>query len=89
LRSIRPHTEADDVALLVQTSIFFGNAIGRAPHRVVEAARHALNEFAVLVGAIAKARKGTSEGHVRCLCQRVDPPWTDTRVDLPSGNGAS
>jgi Protein of unknown function (DUF3987) len=89
VEAIAPHTEADPVALLVQTLIFFGNAIGRGPHCLVEADYHALNESAVLVGTTAKARKGTSEGHVRRLYQRVDPTWTDTRIEggLSSGEG--
>jgi Protein of unknown function (DUF3987) len=89
VETIAPHTEADPVALLVQTLLFFGNAIGRGPHCLVEADYHALNEFGVLVGTTAKARKGTSERHVRRLYQRVDPTWTDTRIEggLSSGEG--
>jgi hypothetical protein len=89
VETIAPHTETDPVALLVQTLLFFGNVVGRGPHCQVEADRYALNEFGVLVGTTAKARKGTSEGHIRRLYQRVDPTWTDTRIEggLSSGEG--
>jgi 5S rRNA maturation endonuclease (ribonuclease M5) len=67
MRTIAPHTEADSAALLIQFLTFFGNAIGNGSHCQAEANRHALNEYTVLVGSTSKARKGTSEGHVRRL----------------------
>ncbi len=89
VRLIAPHTEADPVALLIQELLFFGNVIGGKPHCLVEADRHALNEDAVLVGATAKARKGTSVGHVRRVYRQIDSLWADTRVQggLSSGEG--
>ena len=47
--AIAPHTESDPVALLTQLLVFFGNAVGGAPHFMVEADRHAVNLFLVLV----------------------------------------
>ena len=38
----------------------FGDLLGRGPHCVVDATRHGLNLFVVLVGDSSKARKGTS-----------------------------
>jgi hypothetical protein len=32
VRTILPHSEADPVALLIQTLVMAGNVIGRAPH---------------------------------------------------------
>ena len=32
IRTIAPHTEADPVAILVQTLVFFGNLIGNTAH---------------------------------------------------------
>lgn len=89
VRAIDPHTEADPAALLTQILIFFGNAIGRNPHCLIESDYHGLSEFLCLVGATAKARKGTSEGHVRRLFHRVDPAWVETRIvgGLSSGEG--
>ena len=87
--AIAPHTESDPVALLTQLLVFFGNAIGRGPHFMVEADRHALNLYLVLVGGTSKGRKGTSLGHVRRLFERCDPQWADGCVTsgLSSGDG--
>lgn len=63
-RLIEPHTEADPVALLIQTLAYFGNSIGRTAHVMLEARPHYGNLFATIVGDTAKARKGTSEGWV-------------------------
>ena len=49
-----------------------GNAIDRKPYFRVEADRHYLNLFTVLVGETSKARKGTSWGRVRWLLEQVD-----------------
>lgn len=70
VRLIEPHTEADPIALLVQLLVMFGNAVGRGPHCVIEAARHGLNEFAVVVGESANGRNGTSFNHVRRLFEQ-------------------
>lgn len=44
------HTEADPVSLLLHFLIFFGNAVGRGPHHVVESDRHYANLFGLIVG---------------------------------------
>ncbi len=72
VRAIAPHTEADDIAILAQLLVAFGNAAGRGPHARVEASRHGLNEFVTLVGETAKARKGTSAAHVLHLFALVE-----------------
>lgn len=89
VRAIEPHTEADPAALLLQLLVGFGNIVGRGPHFVAEADRHALNLFGVLVGETAKGRKGTSWGHVQRLLQATDPVWAAERVQsgLSSGEG--
>ena len=61
VRQIAPHTEADPAALLLQLLVAAGNCIKRGPHYpTVEATPHYTNEFCILVGQSAKARKGTS-----------------------------
>ena len=87
--AIEAHTEADPAALPVNFLVYFGNAVGRAPHAVAEADRHGTNLFAVQVGETAKGRKGSGYGHLRELFQRVDPGWTGDRVmgNLSSGEG--
>lgn len=99
VRAIAPHTEADPVAILAQLLVAFGSVIGRTAHVVVEATRHHTNEFLVLVGQSAKARKGTSWGHVERLFVAVDGQlasdggavagWSHRRVasGLSSGEG--
>jgi hypothetical protein len=87
--AIEPHTESDPVAILVQLLVAFGSAIGRGAHYAVEATRHHSNEFALLVGPSAKARKGSSWDHVERIFAEVDPTWTSTRIvsGLSSGEG--
>jgi hypothetical protein len=53
-RTILPHTEADPIALLIQTLTMAGNVIGRLPNYRVESDHHRANLFAVLVGDSAK-----------------------------------
>jgi hypothetical protein len=89
VRLIEPASEADPVALLVQVLVTFGNVIGRGAYFTVEADRHHGNEYAVLVGATSKARKGTSWGHVETLFRAADGPWAAERVQsgVSSGEG--
>jgi hypothetical protein len=89
VRVIEPHSEADPVAILVQLIVAFGNVIERGPYFRVEADRHGMNLFTVMVGATGKGRKGVSEGHVRRVLRRIDPAWADERIlgGLSSGEG--
>ena len=88
VNTIAPHTEADPVAILTQLLVGFGAAVGRGSWFQVEATRHAPNEFMLLVGDSAKARKGSSWDHVRRLLANVDPS-IEPRVltGLSSGEG--
>jgi hypothetical protein len=90
VRVLEPVSEADPAALLFQLLVGFGNVIGPGPHFVVEADRHAANEYVVLVGRTSKARKGSSWGRVRQLLAAADPGWANERVQggLVSGEGA-
>ncbi len=85
---IAPHTEADPVAILTQLLVSFGAAVGRGAWFQVEATRHHPNEFMLLVGDSAKARKGSSWDHVRRLLANVDPT-IEPRIltGLSSGEG--
>lgn len=88
VHTITPHSESDPVALLVQSVVMFGNAIGRTPYFPVEADRHYLNLFACLVGQTSRARKGTSAGHPRRVLSALDDAWS-LRImgGLSSGEG--
>jgi hypothetical protein len=77
---LAPHSEAHPAALLLQLLAAFGNAVGPAPHCMVDATRHGLNLFVVLVGESSKARKGTSWNQIRRLFDEVDRPWGTERV---------
>jgi hypothetical protein len=89
VRVLGPSSEADPVALLLQTLIGFGNVVGRGPHFVVEADRHGANEYGVLVGRTSKARKGSSWGRTLQLLAPADATWAGERVQggLSSGEG--
>ena len=89
VRAIEPHSESDPLAILAQLLVCFGSAIGRGAHYAVEATEHHANEFAVLVGPSAKARKGSSWDHVQRIFSQVDPDWAQRRIvsGLSSGEG--
>jgi hypothetical protein len=80
VRTIAPHTEAHPAAVLLQLLAAFGNLVGRGPHCMVDATRHGLNLFVVLVGDSSKARKGTSWSQIARLLAEVDRPWLSTCV---------
>ncbi|MDX6457337.1 MAG: hypothetical protein QOE55_1034 [Acidobacteriaceae bacterium] len=80
VRALAPHTEAHPAAILLQLLAAFGNAVGPAPHCMVDATRHGLNLFVVLVGESSKGRKGTSWNQIRRLFAEADHPWVAERV---------
>jgi hypothetical protein len=84
-----PHTESDPMALLVQFLVCFGAAAGRNIHYPVEATRHSLNEFAILVGPSGKGRKGSAWDHVETLLAELDPEFAAQCISsgLASGEG--
>jgi hypothetical protein len=88
VEKIAPHTEADPIAILTQLLVCCGALIGRGAHFRVEATLHHPNEFVVLVGDSAKARKGSSFDHVSRLLSDVDPGFqARLTTGLSSGEG--
>lgn len=89
VRTLSPHTEADQTAILIQLLTAFGNIIGRTAHFSVGEYRHYLNLFVVLIGATSKGRKGTSWAQVNRLAKSVDEPWAKNCIigGLSSGEG--
>ncbi len=89
VQAIDPHTEAHPAAVLVNILVYFGVAVGDAPHGLVGSKRHTLNVNAVHVGDTSKGRKGTSMAEVDALFKEADPIWHDTRImgGLSSGEG--
>ena len=86
---IAPNTEADQIALLLQFLISFGNCVGRKPYFLIEGTKHYPNLFVVLAGQTAKARKGTSADRIRQLFEAADPEWARNcvRGGISSGEG--
>jgi hypothetical protein len=88
VEAVAPHTEADPVAILGQLLVGAGAIIGRGAYFSVEATRHHPNEFIVLVGDSAKARKGSSWDHVARLLCAVDHGFSvRTHSGLSTGEG--
>ncbi|MDP9437846.1 MAG: hypothetical protein M3P49_03740, partial [Actinomycetota bacterium] len=89
VKSILPHTEADEVALLASLLTACGNAMGRGAHMRVAADRHHLNLNVGLVGETSKGRKGMSWNFVRDLVHTTAPFWAEDRImgGLSSGEG--
>ena len=59
---LKPHTESDPAALLLQYLTSFGNAVGRGPHYQIESDRHFANLFVLLAGDTAKAPRPVGFG---------------------------
>jgi hypothetical protein len=57
VKAIEPYSEADPVAILINTLTAFGNVIGSSPHHSVEKSEHRPNLYCVQVGKSAKGRK--------------------------------
>ncbi|MGH9403915.1 MAG: DUF3987 domain-containing protein [Terriglobia bacterium] len=89
VNTLEPYTEADSAGILIQVHTCFGSVIGRGPHFPIEADRHGLNLFAVLVGDTSKGRKGVSYGRAKSLFEQADGHWAESRIasGLSSGEG--
>jgi hypothetical protein len=88
VRMIEPHTEADNAALLIQLLVGFGSLIGKTAYFRIGGDYHFTKLFAVLVGATATGRKGTSWSEIERLLVRVDESFRDAvQNGLSSGEG--
>lgn len=88
VRTLEPHTEADNSALLMQLLAGFGCLIGRTAFFPVEADEHHTKLFVIIVGATSKGRKGTSWGRIRQILTSADPTFSECIQDgLSSGEG--
>lgn len=89
VRAVAEHTEADPAAILAQLLVAFGNAVGRSPHMLIDGSRHGVNEYLIVVGETAAARKGTSKARALSFLDDVDPDWRKYRIrnGLSSGEG--
>jgi hypothetical protein len=89
VEAIEPYSEADPVAILVNTLTAFGSVVGSGPHFLVEKSEHHLNLFVVQVGRSAKGRKGTAWSTPKFMFKAVDSEWCEKRIKggLSSGEG--
>ena len=88
VRAIKPHTEGDPVAILLQYLLAVGNAMGRFAYCMVEGTRHYGNLFCVIVGKSSKARKGTGWKRVLQIIHPAHPDWFQcVRSGLSTGEG--
>jgi Bifunctional DNA primase/polymerase, N-terminal/Protein of unknown function (DUF3987) len=89
VRLIEEHTEADPFGILGQILVAFGNTVGRGPHLIIDGSRHGTNEFLVLVGESAVARKGTSFHRAMAFLKNADATWLKEHIlnGLSSGEG--
>ncbi len=88
VRTIEPHSEADPHAVLAQFLVAFGNAAGRSAGFEAESSFHATNQFALIVGATSKGRKGSSWSQASRPVALADPSWSARVVSgLSSGEG--
>src|SRR5262245_13109716 len=67
VRTIRPYSEADDAALLLNTLAAFGSISGPSSHAVVNHEDHPGRLFVVQVGQTAKGRKGSGWSPIKYL----------------------
>lgn len=89
VRTVEPHSESDRVALLINFLTGFGSVIGDQAHFKVEADKHPMRLFSVLVGESSRGRKGTSWGYIKSLLITTDPDWGKRVIGggLSSGEG--
>lgn len=88
VRIIEPHTESDSGALLIQLLAGFGNLINKTAYFRAGADFHYAKIFAVLVGATASGRKGSSWSEIKRVLVRVDESFQDCiQNGLSSGEG--
>lgn len=89
VKLIRPHTEADPVALLASFLAEVGAMLNRGPHLIPDGSFHPLLFWPVLVGQSSKSRKGTTDKRISYLMKLADESWTrgDGKGTLSSGEG--
>lgn len=89
---IAPGTEADPVAVLMQTLALFGAMVGNGPHVLIGGKRHPAQLWPLIVGRTSTARKGTSLGEASLFAEQ----WSDyartymrrrTKPGLSTGEG--
>src|SRR5262245_3953468 len=86
IKATEESTEAHAACIAAHLLVGLGNAIGRGPHVLVGATRHALNEFALIVGSTSVGRKGDGKNIALTPLLAADPLWM-VASGLSSGEG--
>jgi hypothetical protein len=89
VRTIVPHTESDQAALLVQLLVALGVLLERNAYYLVEGSRHHTNLFSVVVGCTSKGRKGTGLARIIQVLTLVSNNFVDSNMKsgLSTGEG--
>jgi hypothetical protein len=89
VKAIEPFSEADPVALLLNSLAAFGSVAGCSSHALVQNDEHPGRLFVAEVGQTSKGRKGTAWSPIKHLFSLVDTDWSRQRVKtgLSSGEG--
>jgi hypothetical protein len=72
---VKPHTEADPAAVLLQDLVFFGNVINSSSFLGLGRIKATPNINLAIVGPTSTGRKGTSGAEARRLFANVDADW--------------
>lgn len=94
VNELAPTTEADVQGIMLSTLIGIGNIMGRGNEQkrgpfIFGGGYHFANNFGLLVGESAAARKGTCWTIVQLALKHIDPDWVKTRIktNLSTGEG--
>lgn len=87
--ALEPKVEGVREAFLVETLVFYGNAIGRTAYFQVGRTRHHANEYVALAGETSRSRKGSTRDVAVDLIRMTDPAWAENGITggATSGEG--
>lgn len=72
---IKPRTESDPAAVLVQLIVGLGSGLGHNPRLAHDGSYHHSNMFTLIVGDSSTGRKGTALSIARQIIRLADPEW--------------
>lgn len=89
LREIDPHSEADEVAILINFLTYFSNNMGQNPFFMIQGDKVFAKLFSVVAGKSADGRKGSALGPINFLFRKINEEWIVNckKTGLSSGEG--
>lgn len=87
VKKVERYSEAHPLAIYGQLLVGFGTMIGRGPFVKPSVDKLYTNEFLVVVGKSAKARKGTSWAYCEQILKAIEPSFLDNSVINGLGSG--